>query len=79
MELFIPLILVDFQISRLIYTNSAFAILALAANAVHKLWKWPRNERHPTGKVGGLFHIFKIFSKYFLLAAHINFSFLGKC
>ncbi|KAL8136857.1 hypothetical protein V2J09_002858 [Rumex salicifolius] len=33
------------RISRLIYTNSGFAILALASNAVHKLWKWQRNER----------------------------------
>ncbi|KZV40857.1 putative envelope ADP,ATP carrier protein, chloroplastic [Dorcoceras hygrometricum] len=32
------------------YTNSGFALLALAANAVHKLWKWPKNERNPTGK-----------------------------
>lgn len=40
-----------FQVTRLIYTNSGYAILALATNAVHKLWKWPRNERNPTGKV----------------------------
>ncbi|XP_059287766.1 topless-related protein 4-like isoform X2 [Lycium ferocissimum] len=38
------------RVTRLIYTNSGLAILALAANAVHKLWKWPRNERNPTGK-----------------------------
>ncbi|XP_019183891.1 PREDICTED: topless-related protein 4-like isoform X1 [Ipomoea nil] len=38
------------KISRLIYTNSAFAILALAANAVHKLWKWPKTERNLNGK-----------------------------
>ncbi|CAM8914573.1 unnamed protein product [Rhodiola kirilowii] len=38
------------RISRLIYTNSGVAILALASNAVHKLWKWPRNERSMTGK-----------------------------
>lgn len=36
------------RVSRLIYTNSGLAILALASNAVHKLWKWPRNDR--TGK-----------------------------
>ncbi|XP_010250163.1 PREDICTED: protein TOPLESS-like [Nelumbo nucifera] len=34
------------KISRLIYTNSGVAILALASNAVHKLWKWQRNERN---------------------------------
>ncbi|KAM0933886.1 putative transcription factor WD40-like family [Dioscorea sansibarensis] len=38
------------KISRLIYTNSGFAILALASNATHLLWKWPRNERHLSGK-----------------------------
>ncbi|CAM8938645.1 unnamed protein product [Rhodiola kirilowii] len=38
------------RIARLIYTNSGVAILALAANAVHKLWKWPRNERNMNGK-----------------------------
>ncbi|GLT98415.1 hypothetical protein SLE2022_159200 [Rubroshorea leprosula] len=36
------------RVSRLIYTNSGLALLALASNAVHKLWKWPRNDR--TGK-----------------------------
>ncbi|KAG7021233.1 Topless-related protein 4 [Cucurbita argyrosperma subsp. argyrosperma] len=39
-----------FQISRLIYTNSGLAILALASNAVHKLWRWQRNDRNATGK-----------------------------
>ncbi|MFS7895927.1 putative transcription factor WD40-like family [Helianthus anomalus] len=38
------------KVSRLIYTNSGLAILALAANAVHKLWKWQRNDRNSTGK-----------------------------
>ncbi|XAR53253.1 hypothetical protein NMG60_11021726 [Bertholletia excelsa] len=38
------------RVSRLIYTNSGFAILALSANAVHKLWKWPKNDRHLSGK-----------------------------
>ncbi|KAJ7956726.1 Topless-related protein [Quillaja saponaria] len=38
------------RVSRLIYTNSGFAILALAANAVHKLWKWQRNDQNMTGK-----------------------------
>ncbi|XP_024979277.1 topless-related protein 4-like isoform X1 [Cynara cardunculus var. scolymus] len=38
------------RVSRLIYTNSGLAILALAANAVHKLWKWQRNDRNSTGK-----------------------------
>lgn len=39
------------QVTRLIYTNSGVALLALASNALHKLWKWPRNERNPSGKV----------------------------
>uniref|UniRef100_A0A5B7ANF3 Putative topless-related protein 4 isoform X1 n=1 Tax=Davidia involucrata TaxID=16924 RepID=A0A5B7ANF3_DAVIN len=38
------------RVSRLMYTNSGLAILALAANAVHKLWKWQRNDRNLTGK-----------------------------
>ncbi|CAL9050611.1 unnamed protein product [Musa banksii] len=38
------------KISRLIYTNSGIAILALASNAIHLLWKWPRNERNSSGK-----------------------------
>ncbi len=40
------------QVSRLIYTNAGVALLALATNAVHKLWKWQRTDRNPTGKVG---------------------------
>ncbi|KAL3844437.1 hypothetical protein ACJIZ3_001840 [Penstemon smallii] len=38
------------KVVRLIYTNSGLAVLALASNAVHKLWKWQRNERNPSGK-----------------------------
>ncbi|XP_038717839.1 protein TOPLESS [Tripterygium wilfordii] len=38
------------RISRLIYTNSGNAILALASNAIHLLWKWQRTERNATGK-----------------------------
>ncbi|RZC56970.1 hypothetical protein C5167_015833 [Papaver somniferum] len=34
----------------LIYKNSGISLLALAANAVHKLWKWRRNYRNTTGK-----------------------------
>ncbi|KAH9316517.1 hypothetical protein KI387_025144, partial [Taxus chinensis] len=38
------------KVARLIYTNSGAAVLALASNALHKLWKWSRNERNPSGK-----------------------------
>ncbi|XP_078443222.1 protein TPR3-like [Wolffia australiana] len=38
------------KVSRLIYTNSGLAILALTSNAIHKLWKWPKNDRNPSGK-----------------------------
>eukprot|EP00252_Welwitschia_mirabilis_P014885 TRINITY_DN3294_c0_g1_i12.p1 TRINITY_DN3294_c0_g1~~TRINITY_DN3294_c0_g1_i12.p1 ORF type:complete len:1122 (-),score=243.87 TRINITY_DN3294_c0_g1_i12:562-3927(-) len=38
------------KVSRLIYTNAGTAILALASNAVHKLWKWQRNDRNASGK-----------------------------
>jgi hypothetical protein len=44
------------QVARLIYTNAGVALLALASNAVHKLWKWQRNERNPSGKVMGSLH-----------------------
>jgi len=43
------------QISRLIYTNSGNAILALASNAIHLLWKWQRNERNSSGKVCSIY------------------------
>jgi WD40 repeat protein len=38
------------KVVRLIYTNSGVAVLALASNAHHKLWKWQRNDRNPSGK-----------------------------
>ncbi|GLT74988.1 hypothetical protein SLA2020_467470 [Shorea laevis] len=38
------------KISKLIFTNSGSAILALASNATHLLWKWQRNERNALGK-----------------------------
>ncbi|KAK3229559.1 hypothetical protein Dsin_001440 [Dipteronia sinensis] len=38
------------KVVRLIYTNSGLALLALASSAVHKLWKWQRSERNPSGK-----------------------------
>ncbi|PON51665.1 Topless-like WD40 repeat containing protein [Parasponia andersonii] len=38
------------KISRLIYTNSGNAILALASNAIHLLWKWQRSDRNSTGR-----------------------------
>ena len=38
------------RVARLIYTNQGVAILALAANGVHKLWKWQRNDRNSSGK-----------------------------
>ncbi|XP_050254032.1 protein TOPLESS-RELATED PROTEIN 2-like isoform X1 [Quercus robur] len=38
------------KVVRLIYTNNGMALLALASNAVHKLWKWQRSERNQLGK-----------------------------
>ncbi|KAK4256026.1 hypothetical protein QN277_008947 [Acacia crassicarpa] len=38
------------RVSRLIYTDQGVAILAIAANAVHKLWKWQKNDRNVSGK-----------------------------
>ncbi|XP_022730861.1 topless-related protein 4-like isoform X2 [Durio zibethinus] len=46
----LPDSLTAMRVSRLIYTNSGVGILALASNAVHKLWKWQRNDRNLTGK-----------------------------
>ncbi|KAI5063925.1 hypothetical protein GOP47_0020595 [Adiantum capillus-veneris] len=43
------------KVSRLIYTNAGIALLALASNAVHKLWKWQRSDRHPSGKATAAF------------------------
>ncbi|XP_024969961.1 topless-related protein 4-like isoform X2 [Cynara cardunculus var. scolymus] len=37
------------RIVRLMYANSGSAILALAYNAVHKLWKWQKTEQNTTG------------------------------
>ncbi|XP_065050198.1 protein TOPLESS-RELATED PROTEIN 2-like [Musa acuminata AAA Group] len=38
------------KVMRLLYTNSGLSVLALGSNAVHKLWKWTRNDRNPSGK-----------------------------
>ncbi|XP_038993347.1 topless-related protein 1-like [Hibiscus syriacus] len=38
------------KISRLIFTNSGNAILALASNAIHLLWKWQRSECNANAK-----------------------------
>ncbi|GAB2269496.1 Topless- protein 4 [Dionaea muscipula] len=38
------------RIMRLVYTNAGNAVLALTGNAVHKFWKWMRNERNAAGK-----------------------------
>ncbi|XP_054780922.1 protein TOPLESS-like isoform X2 [Prosopis cineraria] len=38
------------KISRLIYTNSGNAILALTSDAIHVLWKWQRSDRNSSGK-----------------------------
>ncbi|KAH7547411.1 hypothetical protein FEM48_Zijuj01G0306800 [Ziziphus jujuba var. spinosa] len=40
----------NIQIVRLIYTNVGGSILALASNAVHKLWKWQKNEQTELAK-----------------------------
>ncbi|XP_019452605.1 PREDICTED: topless-related protein 4-like isoform X2 [Lupinus angustifolius] len=52
----LPDSLSSMRVSRLIYTNQGVAILALAANAVHKLWKWQRNDRNPSGKASASIH-----------------------
>ncbi|XP_022721208.1 topless-related protein 4-like isoform X2 [Durio zibethinus] len=49
-SLHLPDSLMPIRVVRMIYTNSGGAILALTDNAVHKLWKWQKNERNLTGK-----------------------------
>ncbi|KAL7603546.1 hypothetical protein Lser_V15G17708 [Lactuca serriola] len=39
------------RILKLMYANSGTSILALAYNAVHKLWKWEMNNQNITGTV----------------------------
>lgn len=41
----------QWQISRLMYTNSGTSILALASNAVHHLWRWLRTKQNLGAKV----------------------------
>ncbi|RWW02197.1 hypothetical protein GW17_00034725 [Ensete ventricosum] len=47
----LPVVSMSSLVVRLLYTNSGLAVLALGSNAIHKLWKWTRNERNPSGKV----------------------------
>lgn len=58
------------QVVRLIYTNSGLAVLALASNAVHKLWKWQRSERNPSGKVC-LISVYICFPGFLLWGTHL--------
>uniref|UniRef100_A0A251UMJ5 Putative LIS1 homology motif protein n=1 Tax=Helianthus annuus TaxID=4232 RepID=A0A251UMJ5_HELAN len=38
------------RVTRLMYTNSGHGVLALVANAVHKLWKWQKTDHNSTEK-----------------------------
>ncbi|CAL5441153.1 unnamed protein product [Camellia sinensis] len=38
------------KVVHLLYTYSGVALLALASDAIHKLWKWSRTEHNPSGK-----------------------------
>ncbi|KAI3505446.1 hypothetical protein L1887_27576 [Cichorium endivia] len=38
------------KVVRLTYTHSGLGLLALDSSGVHKLWKWQRSERNPSGK-----------------------------
>jgi hypothetical protein len=44
-------VLILWQISRLIYTNYGDSILALASNTIHLPWIWPRNDHNSSSKV----------------------------
>ncbi|KAK1434049.1 hypothetical protein QVD17_10967 [Tagetes erecta] len=45
----LPDCLLPVKVIRLMYTHSGSGIIALAYNAVHKLWKWQKNEQNPSG------------------------------
>ncbi|KAI3690206.1 hypothetical protein L2E82_48182 [Cichorium intybus] len=38
------------KVVRLMYTHSGSSLLALDSSGIHKLWKWQRSERNPSGK-----------------------------
>ncbi|KAF8034494.1 hypothetical protein BT93_C0724 [Corymbia citriodora subsp. variegata] len=46
----LPDIITAPRVSRLIYSNSGRAILALSSNAVHKFWKWEASNENSQGK-----------------------------
>lgn len=60
------------QISRLIYTNSGIALLALASNAIHMLWKWPRSDRNSIGKVNGIIVKHQYLTMYCFLSLYMS-------
>ncbi|CDP21023.1 unnamed protein product [Coffea canephora] len=60
------------KILRLLYTNSGLALLALGSNALHRLWKWQRSERNPSGKVGFSACCFHFYSRPYFLFGTIN-------
>lgn len=47
------------------------ALLALASNAVHKLWKWQRSERNQLGKVHFLSKQFTSYTFMVFLMAYL--------
>ncbi|KAK8671171.1 hypothetical protein V6N13_037776 [Hibiscus sabdariffa] len=38
------------KVTRLLYTNSGVAVLAIWSNGIQKVWKWGRSEQNPSGK-----------------------------
>ncbi|KAJ0452965.1 putative Topless family protein [Helianthus annuus] len=44
----LPDSLLPVKVIRLMYTHSGSGVLALAYNAIHKLWRWHKNEQNPT-------------------------------
>ncbi|MFS7946726.1 putative transcription factor WD40-like family [Helianthus anomalus] len=44
----LPDSLLPVKVVRLMYTHSGSGVLALAYNAIHKLWRWHKNEQNPT-------------------------------
>ncbi|XP_022003682.1 topless-related protein 4 [Helianthus annuus] len=44
----LPDSLLPVKVIRLMYTHSGSGVLALAYNAIHKLWRWHKSEQNPT-------------------------------
>lgn len=64
---------------KVIYTNSGSAVLALAENAVHKLFKWQKSERNLSGKVKSISVVIEhLLVALKIISSYMVFACLGK-